>query len=39
MEDEFKEKNISEFAGLKSKMYALANVDNEESKRNQQKCC
>ena len=39
MEDEFKDKNISEFAGLKSKMYALANVDNEESKRNQQKCC
>ena len=33
MEDEFKEKNISEFAGLKSKMYALANVDNEIMKK------
>ena len=39
MKDEFKEKITSEFVGLKSKTYALANVDNEESKRNQQKCC
>ena len=30
MKDEFKEKIISEFAGLKSKMYSLVSVDNEE---------
>ena len=30
MEDEFKGKIIDEFAGLKSKMYSLISVDNEE---------
>ena len=30
MKDEFKEKKISEFPGLKSKMYSLSSVDNEE---------
>ena len=33
MEDEFKGKIISEFAGLKSKMYSLISVDNEEVTR------
>ena len=42
MKDEFKGKIISEFFALKSKMYSLIDVDNEEnkkSKRSQQKCC
>ena len=30
MKDEFKEKIISEFVGLKSKMYSLIDVDDEE---------
>ena len=33
MEDEFKGKIISEFAGLKSKMYSLIDTDNEENKK------
>ena len=33
MKDEFKEKITSEFVGLKSKTYALANVDNEENEK------
>ena len=33
MEDQFKGKIISEFAGLKSKMYSLISVDNEEVAR------
>ena len=33
MKDEFKEKIISQFAGLKSKMYSLISVDNEEVTR------
>ena len=31
MKDEFKEKIISEFVGLKSKMYSLIDADNEEN--------
>ena len=31
MNDEFKGKIISEFVGLKSKMYSLIDVDNEEN--------
>ena len=30
MKDEFKERIISEFVGLKSKMYSLIGVDDEE---------
>ena len=30
MKDEFKEQKISEFVGLKSKMYSLISVDDEE---------
>ena len=30
LKDEFKEKKISEFPGLKSKMYSLSSVDNKE---------
>ena len=33
MKDEFKGKVISEFVGLKSKMYSLVDVDGEESKK------
>ena len=33
MKDEFKEKIISEFVGLKSKMYSLIAVDDEEVKK------
>ena len=33
MKDEFKEKIISEFVGLKSKMYSLTAVDNQEIKK------
>ena len=33
MKDEFKGKKISEFVGLKSKMYSLIDVDDEEVKR------
>ena len=33
MKDEFKDKIISEFVGLKSKMYSLIDVDNEENKK------
>ena len=33
MKDEFKEKIISEFIELKSKMYSLINVDCEEVKK------
>ena len=33
IKDEFKRKIISEFVGLKSKMYSLIDVDNEENKK------
>ena len=33
MKDKFKGKRISEFVGLKSKMYSLIDVDNEENKK------
>ena len=33
MKDEFKGKIISEFVGLKSKMFSLTDVDNEENKK------
>ena len=33
MKDEFKGKIISEFVGLKSNMYSLVSVDNEENKK------
>ena len=33
MKDKFKGNIISEFVGLKSKMYSLTGVDNEESKK------
>ena len=33
MKDEFKRKIISEFVGLKSKMYSLIDVDNDENKK------
>ena len=32
MKDEFKGKKISEFVGLKSKVYSLVDVDGEEIK-------
>ena len=32
MKDEFKGKTISEFVGLKSKVYSLVDVDGEEIK-------
>ena len=33
MKDEFKGKIISDFVGLKSKIYSLIDVDNEENKK------
>ena len=33
MKDEFKRKVINEFVGLKSKMFSLVTVDNEEIKK------
>ena len=33
MKDEFKGKRTSQFVGLKSKMYSLVTVDNEEIKK------
>ena len=33
MKNEFKEKIISEFVGLKSKMYSLTDVNDEEVKK------
>ena len=33
IKDEFKEKIISEFVGLKSKVYSIVGVDNEENKK------
>ena len=33
MKDESKRKLVNEFVGLKSKMYSLIDVDNEENKK------
>ena len=33
IKDKFKRKIVSEFVGLKSKMYSLIDVDNEENKK------
>ena len=37
MKDEFKGKIISEFVGLKSKIYSLVTEDNKEIKKKKQK--
>ena len=37
MKDEFKRKIISEFVGLKSKIYSLVTDDNKEIKKKKQK--